>query len=173
MERLVGAKAPNFSMQAVTGDGEDFITVNLNDYQGKWLVLLFYPQDFTFVCPTELTSFSKEIEHFKNLKAELLSVSTDSIYCHQAWIENALGKINYPMASDKTMTVSKEYGVLIEENGVTLRGLFLIDPDQIIRYSVVQDLNVGRSTAEILRVLAAFQTGALCPGNWSKGDKTL
>ena len=173
MERLVGKPAPNFSLNAVTGDGEDFIKVSLDDYKGKWLVLFFYPLDFTFVCPTEITSFSEHYEEFKNLDAEVLAASTDSHYSHQAWINGALGKVNFPIASDKTYEVAEDYGILIKEEGIALRGLFIIDPDQVLRYSVIHDLNIGRSVSETLRVLKALQTGGLCPINWEDGDDNL
>ncbi len=173
MERIIGRPAPSFSMNAVTGDGEDFVKVSLDDYKGKWLVMFFYPLDFTFVCPTEITSFSENYEDFKELHADVLAVSTDSQYSHQAWIEGALGQIKFPIASDKTMEVSESYGVLIKEEGIALRGLFIIDPEQVIRYSGVHDLNVGRSVAETQRVLKALQTGGLCAVNWEDGDENL
>jgi alkyl hydroperoxide reductase subunit AhpC len=173
MERLVGKEAPNFKMPGVTGDGDNFIEIKLEDYKGKWLVMFFYPLDFTFVCPTEITGFSKKIDSFKEAGAELLTVSCDSQYSHQAWIRSGLGKINFPMASDKTGVISRNYGILIEEEGISLRGLFIIDPEGIVRYSVVHDLNVGRSVEETLRVLKAFQTGGLCAIDWSEGEDTL
>jgi alkyl hydroperoxide reductase subunit AhpC len=173
MERLVGKAAPNFKMPAVTGEGDKFTEVKLEDYKGKWLVMFFYPLDFTFVCPTEITGFSKRADSFKEAGAELLTVSCDSQYSHQAWIQGSLGKINFPMASDKTGSVSKDYGILIEEEGISLRGLFIIDPEGIVRYSVVHDLNVGRSVDETLRVLKAFKTGGLCAIDWNEGEDTL
>lgn len=173
MDTLIGKKAPNFNMKAVTGDGENFININLEDYKGKWLILFFYPQDFTFICPTEITGFSDYYEKFKEAGADILAVSTDSEYSHQAWIKDGLGKINFPIAADKTMKVSADYGVLIENEGIALRGLFIIDKDQFIRYSVIHDLNVGRSMDETIRVLKAFQTGGLCGANWSEGQNTL
>jgi peroxiredoxin (alkyl hydroperoxide reductase subunit C) len=173
MERLVGKAAPNFKMPAVSGDGNDFIEVKLEDYRGKWLVMFFYPLDFTFVCPTEITGFSKRAEDFSAAGAELLTVSCDSQYSHQAWIKNGLGEIKFPIAADKTGAVSKNYGILIEEEGISLRGLFIIDPEGVVRYSVVHDLNVGRSVDETLRVLKAFQTGGLCALDWSEGEETL
>jgi peroxiredoxin (alkyl hydroperoxide reductase subunit C) len=173
MERLVGKKAPDFKMQAVTGDGEKFINVSLDDYKGKWLVMFFYPLDFTFVCPTEITGFSKRYEEFKKEGAEVLAVSCDSVYSHQAWIKNGLGKIAFPMASDITRQVARDYGILIEEEGISLRGLFIIDPEGNVKYSVVHDLNVGRSVDETLRVLKAFKTGGLCPIDWNEGQPTL
>lgn len=173
MERFVGTKAPDFTMKTCSGDGSKFGEVSLNDYKGKWLVMFFYPLDFTFVCPTEITSYSKKIDDFKNLNAELLSVSVDSEHSHKAWIEGDLGKVNFPMASDMTKSVSKDYGVLIEEDGVALRGLFIIDPDGVVKYSVIHDLNVGRSVDETLRVLKALQTGGLCPADWMEGEDLL
>ncbi len=173
MERLVGKKAPSFRMSAVTGDGKDFINVSLDDYKDKWLVMFFYPLDFTFVCPTEITAFSKKLEAFKKEGADILAVSCDSIYSHQAWIKNGLGSVGFPIASDITRSVSKEYGILIEEEGIPLRGLFIIDPSGGLKYSVVHDLNVGRSVDETLRVLKAFKTGGLCPIDWQEGEENL
>lgn len=178
MERLVGNSAPYFKMNAVQGDGEDFTEVKLDDYKEKWLVMFFYPLDFTFVCPTEITGFSKRSEEFKDINAELLAVSCDSQHSHQAWInqsleDGGLGKINFPIASDKTMEVAKNYGILIEEEGISLRGLFIIDPEGVVRYSVVHDLNVGRSVDEALRVLKALQTGGMCAVDWEDGDNNL
>lgn len=178
MERLVGKEAPEFKMNAVKGDGSGFTEVKLGDYKGKWLVMFFYPLDFTFVCPTEITGFSKRAEEFRDLKAELLAVSCDSQYSHEAWInqdvkQGGLGKINFSIASDKTTEVSRKYGIQIEEEGIALRGLFIIDPEGVLKYSVVQDLNVGRSVDETLRVLKAFQTGGLCAVDWNEGDSNL
>lgn len=173
MERLVGKNAPDFTMNTSLGDGSDFGKVCLKDYKGKWLVMFFYPLDFTFIWPTEITGFSNRIEDFRKLGAEVLSVSTDSQHSHQAWINSSLGKVNFPMAADLTHNVSRDYGVLIEEEGISLRGLFIIDPEGIIRYSVVHDLNVGRSADETIRVLKALQTGGLCPLNWDEGDELL
>lgn len=173
MERLINKKAPRFTMEAVTGDGEEFITLVLEDYKGSWLILFFYPMDFTFVCPTELSGFSKDCQLFHEAGAKLLAVSTDSKYCHQAWIRNGLGHLNYPMAADKTMSVSSDYGVLLEDEGIALRGLFIIDPEQTVRYSVIHDNNTGRNTEEILRVLKALQTNGLCGANWTIGSSNL
>lgn len=173
MERLVGRPAPDFKMNTCLGDGSDFGKVSLSDYKGKWLVLFFYPLDFTFVCPTEITAYSGRIEDFKKENAEVLSVSVDSEHSHKAWINSSLGKVNFPMASDMTKQVSKDYGLLIEDEGVALRGLFIIDPEGVVRYSVVHDLNVGRSVDETLRVLKALKTGGLCPIDWGEGDDLL
>lgn len=173
MSRLVGKKAPDFRMNTCSGDGCNFGEVSLKDYQNKWLVMFFYPLNFTMVWPTELTEFSKRKEEFAKLNADLLSVSVDSEHSHKAWINSSLGKVNFPMAADMTKEVARDYGVLIEEEGVALRGLFIIDPEGILRYSVVHDLNVGRSVDETLRVLKALQTGGLCPINWEEGEELL
>lgn len=173
MERLIAKKAPFFTMEAVSGDGEDFFTVSLDDYKGSWLILFFYPMDFTFVCPTELTGFDQDYQLFQEAGAKLLAVSTDSKYCHQTWIRSGLGRLHYPIGADKTMSVSSEYGVLLENEGIALRGLFIIDPHQIVRYSVIHDNNVGRNTQEILRILKALQTNGLCGANWTVGSKNL
>lgn len=176
--RLVGKQAPDFNMQSVSGDGEHFSKVSLADYKGKWLVFFFYPLDFTFVCPTEITALSDANEVFKDLDTEILGVSTDSQYSHRAWIQtskdsNGLGKLNFPLASDITQKVAKDYGVLIEEEGIALRGLFIIDPEGEIKYQVVNHNDVGRSVDETLRVLQALQSGGLCAANWRAGDKNL
>lgn len=173
MERIVGQPAPYFKMNAVKGDGSDFVEVSSEDYKGKWLALFFYPLDFTFVCPTEITGFSKVYDKFAKLNTEVLAVSTDSQYSHQAWIQNGLGEVKFPIAADLTQEVSEKFGVLVKEEGIALRGLFLIDPEGNIRYSVVHDLNVGRSVDETLRVLKALQSGGLCAIGWQEGDDHL
>lgn len=173
LNRIIGKKAPDFHLKAVSGDGEDFFDVSLDTYKGHWLVLFFYPMDFTFVCPTEITSFSKDLHLFEEADAKLLAVSTDSEYTHQAWIRNGLGRIGYPLGADKTLSMATDYGVLLEDQGVALRGLFIIDPDQTIRYSVTHDNNIGRNTQEVLRVLKALQTGSLCGANWTIGSQPL
>lgn len=173
MLRLVGNKAPEFKMNACKGDGSGFTQVALEDYKGKWLVMFFYPLDFTFVCPTEITSYSKRIDEFKEADAEVLAISVDSEYSHQAWINSSLGKVNFPIASDMTKKVASDYGVLLEDEGVALRGLFIIDPEGVVRYSVIHDNNIGRSVDETLRVLKALQTGGLCAADWTEGDDLL
>lgn len=173
MERLVGTKAPSFDMKTVLGDGSDFGRVRLEDYKGKWLIFFFYPLDFTFVCPTEITGYSRVYDQFQEEGAEILGASIDSEFSHQAWINSSLGKIKFPLASDITKCVSRDYGVLIEEDGIALRGLFIIDPEGMIRYSVIQELNVGRSVNETLRVLKALKTGGLCGLDWKEGQELL
>ncbi|NOJ70355.1 redoxin domain-containing protein [Paenibacillus alvei] len=177
-ERLVGRPAPEFNMETAAGDGHGFGAASLSDYRGKWLIFFFYPLDFTFVCPTEITALSEAAEEFKKLNAEILGVSVDSIHSHKAWINtprelNGLGKINFPLASDITKNVARDYGVLMEEDGIALRGLYIIDPEGELKYQVVNHNNVGRSVDETLRVLQALQSGGLCPINWKPGDKNL
>src|SRR5690606_16637558 len=173
-----GKPAPDFEMESTKNLETLEEKVKLSDYEGKWLVLFFYPLDFTFVCPTEITALSDRYEEFQDLDAEILGVSTDSKFSHRAWIktprdENGLGDINYPLGADTTHQVSRDYGVLIEEEGVALRGLFIIDPQGIVRYQVVTDNDIGRSVDETLRVLQALQTGGLCPADWKPGQNTL
>ncbi|MEZ2661053.1 peroxiredoxin [Aneurinibacillus aneurinilyticus] len=177
-ERLVGKKAPDFTMDTVLGNGKEFSKASLEDYRGKWLILFFYPMDFTFVCPTEITAISDAYEQFAELDTEILGVSTDSVYTHRAWIntsrdENGLGELNFPLAADLTHKVARDYGILVEEKGVAQRGLFIIDPEGELKYEVVTDDNVGRSVKETLRVLQALQAGGLCPANWKPGMKML
>lgn len=167
----VGQQAPNFRTEAVTGNG-NFIEVDSNDYLGKWLVLFFYPLDFTFVCPTEITGFSKRHNEFKDLNAEVLGGSTDSVYSHKAWLKD-LGNLNFPLFSDMSRKMAKDFGVLIEDEGIALRGTFIVDPEGKLRYALYHDLGIGRSVDETLRVLMALQTGELCPLNWEKGKETL
>jgi len=176
---LVQKQAPDFKTTAVSG--KLFREVKLSDYDGKWKILFFYPLDFTFVCPTEITAFSDRIEEFRKLDCEVLGCSVDSQFTHLAWIntsrkEGGLGEIQYPLLADVSKNISGDYGVLTEA-GVTLRALFLIDPDGKVVYSVVHDLGVGRSVDETLRVLKAFQqvarTGEVCPANWNAGKKTM
>jgi alkyl hydroperoxide reductase subunit AhpC len=166
----VGRPAPDFTVETVSGD--KFSKVSLADLRGKWAVLFFYPMDFTFVCPTEILEMSEKMPEFEKLNAAVYGGSTDSVYSHLAWSKE-LGTLNYPLFSDQNREMSREYGVLIEEKGHALRGTFIIDPEGILRYQLVHDLNVGRSADETLRVLASLQTGELCPANWKPGKKTL
>nr|WP_291316349.1 peroxiredoxin [Desulfuromonas sp.] len=167
----VGQPAPDFTLEGV--DGKDFREVSLSDYRGRWVVLFFYPLDFTFVCPTEIVGFNERYPEFKKLGAEILGASVDSKFSHLAWISQELGELHYPLLSDITKEVARNYGILIEQQGVSLRGLYIVDPDGVLRYELVHDLNVGRSVDETLRVLGALQTGELCPIDWRQGIKTL
>ncbi|WP_139491874.1 peroxiredoxin [Brevibacillus dissolubilis] len=174
----VGLPAPDFNMLSTKNMDTLEERVQLSDYRGKWLIFFFWPFDFTFVCPTEIIAFSEAVEDFADLDAEILGVSTDSVHTHRAWIrtpreQHGIGPINYTMASDFNKEVSRAYGVLDEETGAAHRGLFIIDPEGILRYQVVTDMNVGRSVQETLRILQALQAGGLCPANWRPGQKTL
>jgi peroxiredoxin (alkyl hydroperoxide reductase subunit C) len=174
----VGKRAPDFDMPSTKDLKTLKENVKLSDYKGKWLVLFFYPLDFTFVCPTELKAFSEKHEEFKKANAEILAVSVDSVYSHRAWINAAdkdggLGPVKYVLASDITKDVSRDFGVLLEDKGIALRGLFIIDPDGVLQYQVVHGLNIGRSVDETLRVLEALKTGGLCQADWKPGQKPL
>ncbi len=176
--RLVGLPAPAFELES-TRDLETLNEkVSLADYEGKWLVLFFYPLDFTFVCPTEITALSDRFAEFADEDCDIVGVSTDSKYSHRAWIntprsENGLGEINFPLGADTTHKVSRDYGVLLEDEGIALRGLFIIDPEGIVRYQVITDNNIGRSVDETMRVLKALQTGGLCAADWKPGQNNL
>jgi peroxiredoxin 2/4 len=167
---MVTRKAPEFELEGVV-KGE-LAKVSLVDCRGKWVVLFFYPLDFTFVCPTEILEFSKRSAEFDAAGAQILAVSVDSKYSHLAW-QREIGGITYPMLADITKRVSQHYGVLLPQEGHSLRGLFIIDPEGIVRYELIHDLSVGRSVSETLRVLQALQTGELCPVDWQPGGETL
>jgi alkyl hydroperoxide reductase subunit AhpC len=168
----IGSPAPAFSLDAVVT--MEFKKVSLSDYQGKWVVLFFYPGDFTFVCPTEIKGFNKSLEEFKKINAEVLAVSADSKFSHMAWIKSgALEKLDYPLLSDFSKQTAREYGVLDKAQSTARRGLFIIDPKGIIQHVVIHSDKVGRSVEETLRVLKALQTEELCPINWKPGDKTI
>jgi len=174
----IGTPAPSFSLLSTKNLETLEERVTLEDYRGKWLVLFFWPFDFTYVCPTEIISMSDSYAEFQDNDCDIVGVSTDSIYTHRAWIntprnQKGIGPISYPLAADFTKETARAYGVLDETTGAAHRGLFIIDPEGILRYQVVTDLNVGRSVEETLRVLQALQAGGLCPANWKPGDKTL
>jgi len=172
----VGQPAPDFSLDALvsTQQGKEFKKISLDDYRGKWLVLFFYPADFTFVCPTEIRGFNEAQDSFKKLNAEVLGASTDSKYSHLAWVQRGdLGKLSFPLLSDIRKEAARDYGCLDEKEGVALRALYIIDPQGVLQYQVVHNMDVGRSVEETLRVLEALQTGGLCPLGWKHGEKTL
>jgi alkyl hydroperoxide reductase subunit AhpC len=171
MSIQVGQIAPDFELDAVVG--KEFKKVKLSDYRGKWVVLFFYPLDFTFVCPTEIKGFSERYQDFADAGAVILGGSVDSLYSHLAWINHELGELNYPLFSDMTKQVSRDYGILKEDLGAALRGLFIINPEGVLQYQLVHDLSVGRSVSETLRVLKALQTGENCPVDWEPGKPTL
>jgi peroxiredoxin (alkyl hydroperoxide reductase subunit C) len=175
---LVGSPAPDFEMYTTKDMKSLEEKAKLSDYQGKWLVMYFYPADFTFVCPTEIIAIDDRLQEFHDLDTDVLGVSCDSVHSHKAWIntpkdKNGLGGLNHPLAADFTKEVARKYDVLVESLGQALRGLFIIDPEGILRYQVVHDMNVGRSVDETLRVLEALQAGGLCPANWKPGQKML
>ncbi len=170
---MIGKQAPDFKANAfVNGEIKE---ISLSSYRGKWVVLFFYPADFTFVCPTEVEGFAEKYEDFKSKNAEILSVSRDTVYVHKAWVENdeRVAKAKYPMIEDRKGLISEAYGVLDENSGNSHRGLFIINPEGIIKYMVITDDNVGRSTEETMRVLLALQSGGLCPVDWEPGKPTL
>lgn len=172
----VGEPAPGFVLDALMGTekGKEFRTINLAEYRGKWVVLFFYPMDFTFVCPTEIRGFNDALEKFSDLNAVVLGASTDSKFSHLAWVQRGdLGKLHFPLLSDLKKETAAKYGCLDEKDGVALRALYIIDPEGVLQYQVVHNLDVGRSVDETLRVLEALQTGSLCPLGWHPGDKTI
>jgi alkyl hydroperoxide reductase subunit AhpC len=165
-------KAPEFTLPAVVGNG-DFKDVSLADYRGKYVVLFFYPLDFTFVCPTEIQEFSKREGEFKALNAQVLGCSVDSKFSHKAWVQNGLGQLHYPLMADFNKEVARKYGALLEDQGIATRATFVIDPNGILQYANYHNTDVGRSVTETLRVLQAIQTGERCPAEWKPGAKTL
>jgi alkyl hydroperoxide reductase subunit AhpC len=169
-ELQIGKPAPDFTVEGYYKG--DFKKYSLSDFKGKWVVLFFYPLDFTFVCPTELVQLSEQHSDFEANNAQVLGISVDSVHSHKAWAKE-MGDFNYPLLSDMTKNVSYDYNVLLEEEGISLRGAFIIDPDGILQCYMVNHLPVGRNVDEILRLVQAFQTGDLCPIGWKKGDKTL
>lgn len=172
--------APDFKGTAVVNN--QFKEIQLRDYTGKYLVLFFYPLDFTFVCPTEIIAFSERAPEFRSINTEVVGVSTDSHFSHLAWINTprlsgGLGEMDIPLLSDFNKTISKDYGVLVEGAGIALRGLFLIDPNGVLRHMSVNDLPVGRSVDETLRLVQAFQFvekhGEVCPAGWKPNSPTI
>jgi len=177
---FVQKPAPHFEAQAV--ENGEFKTVKLSDYKGKYLVFFFYPLDFTFVCPTEIIAFSDRADEFKAMGCEVLACSVDSHFSHLAWTDTprnkgGLGTMKIPILSDLTKQVSRDYGVLLEDAGISLRGLFIIDDKGILRQITVNDLPVGRSVDETLRLVQAFQFtdkhGEVCPAGWTPGADTI
>lgn len=174
----VGQPAPDFNLPSTKNLETLKENVKLSDYKGKWLVLMFYPLDFTFVCPTELTAFSDRLEELNGVGAEVIGISTDSVHSHRAWIktprdQNGIEGLQYPLASDVGGRLAAKYNILVEEANIALRGLFIINPEGILQYAVVHDLNIGRSVDETLRVLQGLQTGGLCAANWTPGQGNL
>ncbi len=180
MSVLVTKEAPDFQAQAVMPDGS-FQEVKLSDYRGKYVLLFFYPLDFTFVCPTEIIAFSDRVKDFTSANVQVLGVSIDSHFTHLAWrntkrADGGLGQIDYPLVADLGKSISQAYDVLLPA-GIALRGLFLVDKDGIVRHQVVNDLPLGRSVDEALRIVKALQFvekhGEVCPANWQEGNATI
>jgi peroxiredoxin (alkyl hydroperoxide reductase subunit C) len=177
----VGQLAPDFTATAVVD--QDFKSIKLSDYRGRYVVLFFYPLDFTFVCPTEVTAFSDRYAEFSNLNTEVLGISVDSEFSHLAWMQTdrksgGVGDLNYPLVSDIKKEISAAYNVLDPSSGVALRGLFIIDKDGILQYATINNMAFGRSIDETLRILQAIQhvqshPDEVCPIDWQPGDKTM
>jgi len=180
MAAFVTQSAPDFTAQAVMPDNS-FQELTLSKYRGSYVLLFFYPLDFTFVCPSEIIAFDKELDKFKQRGCEVIGASVDSHYTHLAWKNTArekggIGQVQYPIVSDLDKNISNNYGILLP-NGVALRGLFLIDRDGVLRHMLVNDLPLGRSVAEALRMLDALQYtekhGEVCPANWQEGAEAM
>ena len=174
----VGQNAPDFNLPSTKNIDTLKDNVKLADYKGKWLIMMFYPLDFTALCPTELTHFSDRIDEINALGAEVLGVSTDSVHSHRAWIktpraQNGIEGLKFPLASDPGGRLSRVYNILLEEPSIALRGLYIINPDGVLQYSVVHAINIGRSVDETLRVLQGLQTGGFCAADWKPGQATL
>lgn len=177
----VGQSAPDFTTTAVVD--QEFKTIKLSDYRGKYVVLFFYPLDFTFVCPTEIVAFSDRYSEFKDLNTEILGISVDSEFSHLAWIQTerklgGVGDLSYPLVSDLKKEISAAYNVLDSDAGVALRGLFIIDKEGVIQHMTVNNLSFGRNVDETLRVLQAIQyvqthPDEVCPADWQPGEKTM
>lgn len=180
-EAIVQLQAPEFRAQAVMPDGS-FKEIALSDYKGKYVVLFFYPLDFTFVCPTEIIALSDRLAEFEARNTQVVGVSVDSHFSHFAWRctprkEGGIGEVAYPLVSDLDKSISRRYGVLVEKPGIALRGLFIIDATGKLRHITVNDLPLGRNVDEVLRVVDAIQFnekhGEVCPANWHKGDEGM
>jgi peroxiredoxin (alkyl hydroperoxide reductase subunit C) len=174
----IGSRIPDMELEAFHGN--EIKKLRLSSYKGKWLVLLFYPADFTFVCPTELEQAAENHEEFRKAGAEILSVSTDTAFVHKAWHDTspAIKKINYPMLADPTGSMCREFGTYIEEEGLSLRASFIIDPTGVVKSMEMHDNDIGRNIKEILRKLQAAKfvsehNGMVCPAGWNPGDDTL
>ncbi len=180
MSTLVTRNAPDFTAQAVMPDNT-FTELTLSSYRGKYVILFFYPLDFTFVCPSEIIAFDNKLEEFKSRNCEVIGVSVDSHYTHWAWKntarnEGGIGNVQYPIVADLTKTIARDYEVLLEDS-IALRGLFLIDKNGVIQHAVVNNLPLGRNVDEVLRMLDALQFteqhGEVCPANWKPGEDAM
>lgn len=173
----IGEKFPEFKAPAVVSleKGKEFKDLQEKDFRGKWAVYFFWPLDFTFVCPTEIAEFGKNYKNFRERESELVGVSCDSQFVHLAWRKDHpdLKNLEFPMLADNKKELSSALGILHKEDKVPLRATYIVDPDGIIRWVSVNDLNVGRNVKEVIRTLDALQTDELCPCNWEKGQATL
>lgn len=167
----VGKPAPLFTDATAYTKGE-FTKINLEQYRGTWVVFFFYPRDFTFICPTEIKGFAQHEKDFADMNAVVLAASTDSEWSHKAWFERDLPTVQYPVLADTTHQISRDYGVL-DTDGSSQRGLFIIDDAGVVQYALISAGSVGRSVKETLRVLTALQSGELCPIEWEPGTETL
>ena len=173
MSLKLGSPAPAFKATAFVAGQKDFPTVSLKDYAGKWVVLFFYPRDFTFVCPTEIKSFQDHEAQFKELGAQVIACSTDSEFTHKAWFEKDLASVKYPVLADTNHAIARDYTVLDEGLGLAHRGTFIIDPKGNLAWYNVSALGVGRNVGEVVRAISALKTGELCPANWTPGQATI
>jgi peroxiredoxin (alkyl hydroperoxide reductase subunit C) len=180
MTAFVSQLAPDFKAEAYVDGG--FREISLSQFKGKKVVLFFYPLDFTFVCPTEILAFADALEEFKKRDTAVLGVSVDSKFTHHAWANTAredggIKGVNYPLISDLNKQIARDYGVLLEDSGIALRGLFIINKDGILKHSTINHLDLGRSIDEVLRLLDAVDYteahGEVCPANWKKGEKAM
>ena len=174
----IGDTVPSMDLEAY--QNEEIKKINLDDYRGKWLILFFYPADFTFICPTELEELADTYEKFQKEDVEILSVSTDTVFTHKAWHDTSesIKKIKFPMVADPTGTLCRTMGTMIEEEGLSLRGSFIIDPEGVLRAIEINDNSIGRNAKELLRKVQAAKfvnehEGKVCPANWNPGDDTL
>ncbi len=169
----IGKPAPEFTAPAYHKGNIDG-KVSLADFRGKWVLLFFYPLDFTFVCPTELIELGEMKDEFDKANCQIIGASIDSVFSHKGWADadDRIAKLDFPIISDLTKEISFDYGIL-HDDGMSLRGAFIIDPDGILKSMTINDLPVGRNIEELLRTVKAFQTGDLCPVNWNQGEKTL
>lgn len=170
----VGKAAPAFAVEAYVRGQKDAQQITLEQYRGQWVVLFFYPRDFTFVCPTEIEAFGRLQADFEAEQAVVLGASTDSFFVHKAWYETdeRLAGVDFPVLADTAHGLAADYGVLLED-GAALRGTFIIDPEGVVRHLTVNDLDVGRNVEDTLRTLRALRTGGLCPAGWDEGQATL
>jgi len=179
---LVGKTAPDFELEGYFNG--QISRYKLSDYRKKWVLVLFYPLDFSFVCPTEVLNFSAAAEKFCGLNCQIFGISVDSVYVHRAWVDTKRedgglgGNLNYPLLSDLNKGTARDYGILMENEGVSLRGLFLISPEGAIMHATINSLSVGRSVAEAMRVMKAFQfvsshEGQVCPADWEDGKDAM